>query len=220
VLVNVNFTVSIPEEIKNEMEKFQEVNWSNIVRKSIQTYLQARQNPVPLIDFDARDVHVCFQGWRPYVYAIVNATNKLPNDVIIDRILFRMEVIKQHNTFGSNESTSFESAGFEGYFLEYRLLKPGEPSPIQLLVHPSVEFLRRVTESLSSTFILDITLKVFVQGFTNPINTSKIMTKVPIDEWKREVEGVLSSYCRNWNFKQNEQTQFIKNQQSAEETDS
>ena len=189
----VNFTVTIPEELKAEMDRYPEVNWSEVTRKSIQTYLQARQNPVPQLEFEMREAHV---NWNPFlakpnVYVNLRATNKLAADLVIDRVLYEIVFLK---SFHDRQARG----GFEGQFLQYRKLQPDKPSDIQLTFYPDVELLRRLTEKMESTFGLQADLTVFVQGFTNPYIT-QVFAKVPIDEWKYEVESALNCHEGHWN---------------------
>ena len=38
-----NLTVSIPDDLKTEMDKYPEVNWSQVAKKAIETYIKERQ---------------------------------------------------------------------------------------------------------------------------------------------------------------------------------
>lgn len=191
----VNFTVTIPEELKAEMDQYPEVNWSEMIRKSIQTYLQARQNPVPQLEFEMREAHVNWNPFlaRPNVNLLFRATNKLAADLVIDRIVYNIVFLK---SIHEREARG----GFEGQFLQYRKLQPHKPSDIQLAFYPDVDLLQRLTEKMESTFGLQADLTVFVQGFTNPYVT-QVFTKVPIDEWKNEAKSALNNYERSWNLR-------------------
>jgi hypothetical protein len=188
----VNFTVSISEELKTEMDKYPEVNWSEVIRKSIQTYLQTRQNPVPQLEFGISEAHVAWNWFlaRPSVSVNLKATNKLTTDLVLDRILYTIGFLTSQNREARG--------GFEGQFLQYCQLKPNEPADIQLTFYPNTELLRRLTDKMESTFVLQADLIVLVQGFTNPYR-AQVFSKVPIDEWKNEAKSALDEYERHWN---------------------
>ena len=40
-----NITISIPDDLKAEMDKYSEVNWSQVVLKAIKDYIAKRQIP-------------------------------------------------------------------------------------------------------------------------------------------------------------------------------
>jgi hypothetical protein len=189
----VNFTVTMSEELKAEMDRYPEVNWSEVFRKSIQTYLQIRQNPVPQLEFEMREAHVSWNPFlaRPFVYVNLKATNRMMADLVIDRILYDIVFLKSFH-----ERTA--RGGFEGQFLEYRKLQPDKPADIQVAFYPDVDLLRRLTDMMESTFGLQADLTVFVQGFTNPYHI-QVFIKVPIDEWKNEVKSALDNNKWHWN---------------------
>jgi hypothetical protein len=187
----VNFTVTLPEDLKAEMEKYPEVNWSEVTRKSIQIYVQNRKNPVPQLEFEMKEVHVQYSQSlrRPFVSIRLKATNKLASDVVVDRILYEVD-------FYRREGRGDERGGFIGQSLEYRSLRPGE-SETSIIFYPEVDLLRDLTDMMESTFWLSVTLTVFVQGFTNSY-IKVVLIKVPIDEWKNEVKSALNLYETHW----------------------
>ena len=65
----VNITLSIPTEMKNEMNKFEDINWSGVVRKSISERLEKltwKQNMLKKINdekgFNEWAVKICREG--------------------------------------------------------------------------------------------------------------------------------------------------------------
>ena len=187
----VNFTVSIPEDLKSEMDKFPDVNWSELTRKSIQIYLQNRKNSFPPLDFEMNELHIGYDHdlKMPSMSLSLKATNKLDSELVIDRILFKVEFDKEYGR------AKLEGA-FESQSLEYRRIS-GE-SKIIIGFLPQADMLRRLSEKLEATFWVYVTLTVFVQGFVCP-QTKVVLTKVPIDEWKNEVRVALNKYDAYWN---------------------
>lgn len=189
----VNFTVSIPEDLKTEMDKYSDVNWSEVTRKSIQAYLLNRKNSFPPLDFEIKEIHVRYDHdlMRPSMSLSFKATNKLDSELIIDRILFKVEFDKEYGR-GKLEGA------FTGQFLEYQSIIGQGDSNIKITFNPEVDMLRRLSDKMDATFWVYATLTVYVQGFTSPqIKVPPL--KVPIDEWKKEVKSALNSYDGDWN---------------------
>jgi hypothetical protein len=191
----VNFTVSISEELKNEMDKFPNVNWSELTRKAIQSYLQIKKNPQPSIDFIIHSTKIVYDNKvnRPMMSFSLRALNKLDSDFIIDRILFMVEFDKE---YGRGKT----QGAFVSQSLDYQKVSAGEKeSKISLSFYPDIDMLRKLNNLLQSTFWIYVILTVYVKGFESP--QIKVPTiKVPIDEWKNEVTRALDSYDNYWNL--------------------
>lgn len=189
----VNFTVSIPEDLKAEMDKFPDVNWSELTRKSIQIYLQSKKNPFPSLEFEMKEAHIGYEHdlKRPSMSLSLKVTNKFDSELVIDRILFKVEFDKEYGR-GKLEGA------FTGQFLEYQSVRGQGESNIKITFYPEVDMLRRLSEKLEATFWVYVTLTVFVQGFMWP-QIKVVPTKVPIDEWKNEVRAALNIYDADWN---------------------
>ncbi len=187
----VNFTVSIPEDLKAEMEKFPDVNWSELTRKSIQMYIQNRKNPFPPLEFEMKEVHIRYEHdlKRPSMSLSLKAMNKLNSELVIDRILFKVEFDKE---YGRGKL----AGAFVDQSLEYRQIS-GD-SKILIIFYPQVDMLRRLSDKMEATFWIYVTLTIYVQGFALP-QTEVVSIKVPIDEWKNEVGGALNAYDADWN---------------------
>jgi hypothetical protein len=190
----VNFTVSISEKLKTEMDEFPDVNWSELTRKAIQAYLENRKNAYPPIDFRIQEVHITYDNEikKPLMSFSLKALNKSDSELIIDRTLFNIELYKE---YGRGKI----QGAFVGQSLDYQRVLSGEhESEIKLVFYPDVGMLKRLNNLLQSTFWIYITLTVYVKGFDLPqIKVPSI--KVPIDEWKNEVTRTLNSYDDDWN---------------------
>jgi len=189
----VNFTVTIPEDLKAEMDKLPDVNWSDLTRKSIQIYLKGKKNPFPPLEFEIKEMHIDYDDdlKTPLMSLSLNAMNKFDSELVIDRILFKVEFDKEYGR------SKLEGA-FTGQFLEYLSVRGQGESNIKITFYPEVDMLRLLSEKLESTFWVYVSLSVFVQGFVCP-QIKVVPTKVPIDEWKNEVRASLNKYDEDWN---------------------
>ena len=48
--VSVTFTIRIPRKLAERMKKFKEINWSEVVRKSIEEYLKKLEEARTVVD--------------------------------------------------------------------------------------------------------------------------------------------------------------------------
>jgi hypothetical protein len=201
----VNFTVSMPEDLKAEMDKFPDVNWSELTRKNIQNYLQNRKNTFPPLEFALKEVHFTYLDnlMQPSMSVKLEVNNKLDSQLIIDRMLFTVKFVKEHfNPSGEDFkiAEAKEKSSLQGVFkdssLDYRSLCSGI-SNINIRLSPPVEVLRRLSDKMQASFWTDISLMAYIQGFENPA-IKNLSVKIPIDEWKNEVRESLNNYDSNW----------------------
>jgi len=206
----VNFTVSLPEELKAEMDKFPDVNWSELTRKSIQNYLRNKSHAFSPLEFKLTDVRFTFSHelLQPLMLVYLKVTkNSMDTQLIIDRMLFTVKFVKEHFVSHGEDYNAVkvrEDAALKGVFkesvLDYTYIIKSEydlaiPLPLPIAV------LRRVKDKMQATFWVDITLTAYVQGFEHS-PSKNLSIKVPIDEWKTQVDSVLSNYDANWNQEQ------------------
>ena len=187
----VNFTVALPEDLKAEMEKFSDVNWSDFIRKNIQLYLRNRKNSFPPLNFELEGLSVLYNAdlKRPSMRLYLTVTNKMDIKLIIDRILFKVEFDKE---FGRNK---LEGA-FVNQSLEYQPILTGE-TKITIDFYPQLDMLFRLNKKMDATFWVYVTLTTYVQGFESA-HTQVIWTKFPIDGWRNAMSFALDCYNTDW----------------------
>jgi hypothetical protein len=203
----VNFTVSLPEELKAEMDKFPDVNWSELTRKSIQNYLRNRASIEPPLEFTLEKVDFILTDnlvWtfgvgnirkistqhsyigeyfvKPTMLVSLGILNKLDSQLIIDRILFYVR---------------FAEAKFQENFLNYIKISPGDSgsNSVYIPLSPPVDMLKRSSDKIQG---IDILLIAYVQGFAAPV-IKGLSISVPINDWKNQVKSVLAKYNADWN---------------------
>ena len=187
----VNFTVTMPEELKAEMDKYPEVNWSEVIRKSVQSYLLSRQYPIPQLEVEVFEYIVQWNQFiaRPLILFNLKIIDKMSTDVTIDRIIYTLSF----TTITDND----RKGGFEGTFSHYRQIKPNTTLQMGIHFYPEIDTLKKLTEKMIATFAIEATLYIYVQGFANPF-VKTISTKVPIDEWQNMVSSALTHYESHW----------------------
>jgi hypothetical protein len=201
----VNFTVSIPEELKTEMEKYPDVNWSNLIRKNIQNYLQNRRNTFPPLEFELKEVHLAYSNelMQPLMILDLKVAKSLDSQIIIDRISFNVKFVKEHFVQHGEDYLVVAArdkkalAGvFKEVLLDYlHIIK--SVSDVKMSLSPSVDMLRRLNDNIHASFWVDISITAYAQGFEYPA-IKNLTIKVPIDEWKNELTNALNSYDKDW----------------------
>ena len=202
----VNFTVSIPEDLKAEMDKFPDVNWSELTRKSIQNYLQNRKNMFPPLEFDLKEVHFAYSHdlMQPSMSVSLKVTKSSDSQLIIDRMLFTVKFVKEHFIPHGEDYKVVEARErralvgvFKESLLNYDYIIKSV-SDVQVHLSPRIDLLRHLNDNIKSTFWVDAFLMAYVQGFEQPA-IKNLSIKIPIDEWKNDVMALLNNYDVDWN---------------------
>jgi hypothetical protein len=178
-----NLTISVPDELKNEMDKLTEVNWSEVSRNAISAYIEQRKNPTPILDVVVRDARL-----DPYAYDTGNPslkvdlwiTNKMSSEIIIDRVLSTAFFIMadRHYPIGT------------AYDFVIRYLPATASGMAQLYYEFSNELISILANKTKSTFKCKINCNVFVKDFKNNYSR-EVTTNIPIDHWLDFVEKAV-----------------------------
>ncbi|MDH5266767.1 MAG: ribbon-helix-helix domain-containing protein [Candidatus Bathyarchaeota archaeon] len=179
-----NVTISVPDQLKADMDKLSEVNWSEICRKAISRYIAERKNPTPNIELDLREVrldHYYYETGYPTLTIPLRIHNKMESEITVDRILFNVKFLRDDGTqfvIGSDCD------------LYRRMISSNSVGEAQISLTFPKEKIEKLKGVLHSTFYCHIRCVIFLDGFRNPYN-SEIKTRIPIDDWDKLVKEVL-----------------------------
>ena len=179
-----NVTITVPEKLKTEMDKFTEVSWSEICRKAIVRYINERKNPTPNIELDIRDVRLDthhISGY-PTLTATLRIHNKMNTDVIIDRTIFDIR-------FQSPQAPSEYQVG-SNFDLNRRIVASNSVGQAQLFQPIFEEKIKKLEDEFASTFPCIIRCIVIADGFKNPYK-QEVRTEIPIDKWEEFTRKAL-----------------------------
>lgn len=179
-----NVTISVPDQLKNEMDTYSDVNWSEVCRKAISRYIVERKNPTPNIELNLGEVRLELQTYRtgyPSLAIVLRILNKMDSDVTIDRILVEAGFI--------NEDGRQFTVGMS-YGLHRIVLGPTVVGNSQVLIPLLREKVEELQGMFSSTFLCYVRCTVFAEGFNNPYN-QEVSTRIPIDDWRQLVKAAL-----------------------------
>jgi hypothetical protein len=177
-----NLTISVPDDLKAEMDEFPEVSWSEICRKAISGYISERKHPTPAIELDLRDVRLdtYHASGYPTLTATLRIHNKMNTDVIVDRILFDVR-------FASNERQYNVGLSFD---LSKIIVSSNSVGETQLFLPIFREKIEYLADKFTSTFPCMINCIVVANGFKNPYN-QEVRAEIPIDKWKEFTKRAL-----------------------------
>jgi hypothetical protein len=180
-----NVTISVPDELKAEMDKLSEVNWSEISRKAISEYIAQRKNPHPTISLDLREarLEMYYPYGQPSIMLTLNIHNKMAIKLTIDRILFNVR-------FRTNQESREFRVGL-GFDLNRRALEPNSISNTVLSLPLFKWKLEELEGNFSSTFPCIVECTVIADGFNNPYH-QEVRTEIPIDRWLDFQKKVLN----------------------------
>lgn len=178
-----NVTISVPDQLKAEMDTLSEVNWSGLCRKAISQYIAQRKNPTPQIDLDLRGSTLYerfLQTGYPTLRIDLRIHNKMESDITVDRIIFSAKFIKESSYLAVSS----------GYYLHKTTVVSNSSRnvTIHLILHKEV--IELLKSKFTSTFNCDIQCVVYVEDFKNP-HKQQLTTQIPIDVWENVIETVL-----------------------------
>ena len=177
----VNVTVSVTEELKAEMEKLSEVNWSEICRGAISKYIRVRKSPRPLLEFSAIRETCDERNGVQRISIDLSIQNLMNVDVTIDRIFYEVWLAtKDRFVYASS-----------GQYLRKQRIPQNSKRNIRL----SAEIDRFTTLELEpkfkETFNCKFVLEAFTEEFKDELH-SDVIVKIPIDEWQKSADSVHS----------------------------
>jgi hypothetical protein len=178
-----NVTISVTDELKEEMDQFSEVSWSGICREAISRYIAERKTPVPRIEIDYRISTLNVKDWQtgyPTLKIDLKIFNKMASSIITDRILSVVTFWRYDERFPVGIAYDFHkrviganSSG--GATVDLILLK---------------EKIRKLQDKFTSTFDCRAECTVYVEGF-NQAYRREVSFKIPIDVWQDVVKKSL-----------------------------
>jgi hypothetical protein len=178
-----NVTISVPDDLKAEMDKFLEVNWSEVGRKAIAKYIDERKNPTPRVEFDIRDARVGYYPWQsssPTLTVSLRIHNHMESEIVVDRVLFHARCYEGSNQYGIGSGSD----------LYKRVIGANSSGEAYLILELTRERIEPLASVFKSTFQCQISCILFAEGFKNSYS-QEVYTKIPIDEWKEAVSKVL-----------------------------
>jgi len=178
-----NVTISVPDELKTEMDKFPEVSWSEICRNAIGSYIQSRKNPTPQIQLMGKEI-------RPYTYhesgypaLLINLLiqNNMSFEIVVDRIIYNVKFL--------DAKGNYRGAGSD-VDLYKRSIGANSMGGSQFFMKMTENRIMYLNKFLDKTFQCRVECIVFVEGFRAPFRQEIYELKIPIDEWREFVKTI------------------------------
>ena len=182
-----NVTISVPDQLKAEMDTLSEVNWSEVCRNAISRYIAQRKHPTPNIELDlrnARITHYDYQTGYPTLSIDLRIHNKMDSEITVDRILFNARFIREDG---------YQPVIGSGYDLYKRTVGSNSVGMATIYLVLPKDKIETLQSEFQSTFYCDINCIVFVEGFRKPYNQG-VRTTIPIDHWNDVVRKALKAH--------------------------
>lgn len=180
-----NVTISVSEELKAEMDRFQEVSWSEICRNAISQYIAQRKNPAPKIELTlpyARITEYDYDTGYPTLSVDLKIHNRMDSEILVDRVLANARFYKPVE----NKILAIGRA----YDLRRKVIPANSSGMGTIRLILSKERILELKDEFKSTFECQITCTVFAEGFRNEYN-QQVKATIPIDHWRNVVKKVL-----------------------------
>jgi hypothetical protein len=181
-----NVTITVPEELKNEMDKFGEVSWSEICRNAISLYISQRKDPTPKIELDIRNSWLNdydFDTGYPTLTVDIRIQNRMNSEITVDRILATAK--------SSAEGGQWAVFG-QANDLHRRIISSNSVGGATVRLALPIEKLRELQNKFKSTFNCIFNFIVFVDGFKNPYSQD-LTTQIAIDIWNTIIKKALGT---------------------------
>lgn len=181
----VNVTISVTDELKAEMDKLQEVSWSEICRNAISRYIAQRKNTTPKIELDVRNSRLtdyAFETGYPTLSVDLRIYNKMDSEITVDRILSNVMFFLQSNAYPVGSAND----------LHRRIIGANSVGGATIHLPLFKEKILDLKDMFNSTFDCRITCTVYVEGFRNEYNR-EVKTQIPIDVWEDVVRKALKA---------------------------
>lgn len=178
-----NVTISVPDDLKAEMDKLLEVNWSEVSRKAISKYIDERKNPTPRVEFDIRETRIDHYPWQSSSHMLrvsLRIHNRMESEIVVDRVLFNVRFSEGSNHYGIGSGSG----------LHKMIIGPNSSGEMQLLLEMTRERIEAIADVFKSTFHCELECTLFAEGFRSPYS-QQVYARIPIDEWKQAVDKVL-----------------------------
>jgi len=182
-----NLTISVPDELKSEMDSMTEVNWSDVGRKAIIGYIQSRRSPTPLVDLQIEDATWIYADWQPALQLSLRMRNLMESEIKVNQTVFHLQIQVPGRIFNIAPITHSQSA----------VLQPGAPWPFQVLLRAQPEAILEMNQQIKSTFFCNIVAMVHGEGFQRPASI-RLLTKTGKDEWETFVTQVIYALKTQW----------------------
>lgn len=180
-----NVTISVTEQLKSEMDKLQEVSWSEVCRKAISQYIAQRKNPTPNIELSLRNsriTHYDFTTGYPTLSIDLRIDNKMNSEITVDRVLSNARFLA--------EDRRLLAVGSANDLRKRNIGSNSVGSATILFVFPKEKIIE-LKDAFKSTFTCNVSCMVFVDGFKNGYN-QEVKTEIPIDRWNEIVNKALN----------------------------
>jgi len=181
-----NVTITVPEELKTQMDKYSEVSWSEISRNAISQYIAQRENPTPRIDLDFRQSRMDYHDWEtgyPTLIVDLRIQNRMSTKIIVDRIL---------STARTEDKTSHTVVFGQANDLHRKIIQPNSVGLATLRLTFPQEKLEECRDKFENTFDCKFICSVYVDDFNEPYR-QEFTVQIPIDLWNKVINKAVNN---------------------------
>jgi len=173
----VNLTITVPEELKAQMDAQAEVNWSEVCRTAISVYINNRKNMVPRLSLrvDRTDFVYFPATVYPQVRLQLSIKNEMSREIVLDRVLY--------TTTFSIAKSGLQIAYLEGAYLNKHVLAPDATVGFSCYHNFEHIIMERLIHLVHGSMGMQTAFTVFVEGMKQPLafGASGI---IAVDEWE------------------------------------
>ena len=182
----VNVTITVSQELKDKMDKYSEVSWSEICRNAISQYIAQRENPTPRIDLYITTPRLCdydYETGYPTLTLDFKIANRMNSEITVDRILT--------TTFTADRDGKMIGFG-SANDLRRKVIEPNSIGFATVHLPLTKEKLRELQNRFKLSIDCTVRCTVFVDGFEHGYN-QEIPFLVPLAVLNNIADKVLGT---------------------------
>jgi len=161
-----------------------ETNWSWVTRTAIQQYIEAHKGPVPQIGVSLGGTELTFSPLGPVLKTLIVFQNKMPTEVVIDRIGITQTL--------STGVSKFIVSRAAWNMTPYRISPSGQCVVADFFPMLPMD-LFAVEKLVTADLTIKTSLEAYVPGFSEPVR-AEITDKISLEDWRNFIEGVKHSF--------------------------
>jgi hypothetical protein len=188
-IVSTNITISVPGDLKQQMDKFSlehpETNWSFVTRKAIQQYIESNKGPSPQvrIALDGTELIINSQ-MGPVMKTLLVFQNRMPTEITFDRYSITQTLLTGNDKFIASRAVWNMSP--------FRIPPTGQVVVADFFPMRPLD-LFDVEELVTSTVTVKSSIEAYAPAFIEPVR-AEMIDRLPVEYWKDFMEGVRHAY--------------------------
>jgi hypothetical protein len=189
ILLNINLTVTVPADLKREMDEFSRrhpsTNWSLVARNAFKQYIEVLKAPAPQVKISQDGTELKVTGdTGPVLKTLLVFRSQMPTEVTFDRYSMTQTLLTGIDKFLASRAA-------------WRMAPIRVPPNGQIVIADtfpmSPQDLLATDALVTGGLTVKSSIEAYATGFSDPVRT-EIIDRLPQEYWADFMEGVRHAY--------------------------